>query len=128
MTLTEQLMQADVETVNKLRTGTFRSKRLQRVTGADDLVEITIKELAPSKINSIRKGSDDDFDIYKNICLEGIIEPNVKDNALMKHFQCSSPISLIEKIFSVEIPSIANAIVELSEFATEEDQKNEVKN
>ena len=131
MTLTEQLMHSDVEVMNTLRTGTFHSKRLQRVLGADELVEITIKEISPAKYNSIRdanKNNSDEFAVYNRICLEGIVEPNLKDNELMKHFQCSTPISLVEKLFSMEVVAIANSIAELSDFATEDKQVEEVKN
>ncbi len=128
MTLTEMLLSADEKIANTLKKGTYKSRRLARVLGQDGTCELQITELAPAKINTMSEAkSGNNMEIYNRICLEGITEPNLKNPDLLKKFGCSTPLSLTEKIFSLEVAEIAEAIIKLSDIAPEE-QENEIKN
>lgn len=71
---------------------------------------------------------DKAYDANVSLCLAGMVEPPMKDKALLEKFQCSTPGELLEKIFRPsEIAAIADAITELSGFGSD-DVVDEVKN
>lgn len=128
MTLTEKLLSSDEKVANTLKTGTFKSKRLARVLGESEPVEIQIKELAPGKISSMSADpASSNMGTYTRICLEGIVDPDLKNPEMLKHFGCSTPLSLTEKLFSLEVANIGEAIIKLSDVGAGEEE-DEIKN
>ena len=64
------------------------------------------------------------------IVVDGLVEPNVRDNELQKHFGAATPKDLVKILFrGAELTSLADKITELSGFsksdtAVEEEIKN----
>ena len=59
-------------------------------------------------------------------CVYGVVEPNLRDPALLEHFGCKTPKELASILFEVEAGKIAGEIAELS--GVGEDSEDEVKN
>lgn len=137
MNLVEQLIKQDAKKATELETGTFPSKRMARILGKDgETVDITIKAIESRRISDIsgyqydKKGR---FDISKTYdarlmaCVEGCVDPDLRNKDLQQHFECRSAKELAEKLFQMEAADIADAIMALSGVNDEEDEDN-VKN
>ena len=132
MNLIEKLIRVDKETAGKRETKKIKSKRLTKMLGED--TEITIQEISGRKSNDIMQMVFDSkgnkkmsalYDTNLMICVNGIIEPNLKDQTLMEHFGAATPKDLVAILFDSEASSIADSIVDLSGLKTkEEDVKN----
>lgn len=132
MNLIEKLIRVDKETAGKRETKKIKSKRLTKMLGED--TEITIQEISGRKSNDIMQMMFDSkgnkkmsalYDTNLMICVNGIIEPNLKDQTLMEHFGTATPKDLVAILFDSEASSIADSIVDLSGLKTkEEDVKN----
>ena len=132
MNLIEKLIRVDKETVEKKETKKIRSARLTKLLGEE--TEITIQEVSGRKHNDIMQMMFDSkgnkkmsalYDTNLMICVNGIIEPNLKDQTLMEHFGAATPKDLVAILFDSEASSIADSIVDLSGLKTkEEDVKN----
>ena len=95
MNLVEQLLQADAKKVEERATGTIKSKKLAKILGAEEPVDIQICEIGTRRLNDIlaiqvdKKGNVDlskSLDSKLLTCVEGIVEPSMKDKDLQKHF------------------------------------------
>lgn len=65
--------------------------------------------------NGIR--TDKAYDANVNLITIGMVDPSMKDRALLDKFECSTPGELVEKLFKPsEIGALADAITELSGF------------
>lgn len=139
MSLIDRLMAIDSGEFAKEKTKSIRADHLSEVMGEE--VMITIKALPGDLYNSItakiidKKGNADfgkAYDINALVCTEGIVEPDLRNGGLQKHFGCASPKSLAKVLFpGREIARIADEITELSGFAKneeEEQEKEELKN
>ena len=132
MNLIEKLIRVDKETAGKRETKKIKSKRLTKMLGED--TEITIQEISGRKSDDIMQMMFDSkgnkkmsalYDTNLMICVNGIIEPNLKDQTLMEHFGAATPKDLVAILFDSEASSIADSIVDLSGLKTkEEDVKN----
>ena len=133
--LVEQLLKADAKNADELATSTVESKRLGRILGREDAIEIKIQEIPARRINDIvslqfdKKGKFDitkAFDAKALCCVEGVLEPSLKDEGLLKHFGCATPKDLAIKLFGSELTKISDAITVLSgvDTETEDDVKN----
>lgn len=136
MNLVEQLLQADVKRTEEKETKTLKSKRLAKIIGAEEAVEIKISEIAPRRFSELcakpyNKNGDFDtekmFDAKALICAEGIIEPSMKDKKLQEHFGCRTPKDLVIKLFGNEITSIHLEIDKLCSGSKEEKEELEKK-
>lgn len=136
-TLVDELMKADAKKAGDLKKGTYSSKKLAELLGKEEKVEITIREIPSRRINDLsgyqydRKGNMDyskNFDAKLMSCVEGIIEPNLRDKKLQEHFNCKSANELCEKLFGFEVNHISDAIMGLSDAEEEEDTEEEIKN
>lgn len=58
-------------------------------------------------------------------CVNGIVEPDLKDPALLEHFNAATPKDLAAILFQAEAGTIADEIIALSGLKTEE---KEIKN
>ena len=135
MNLVEKLMKADVKKAEELEVKVIKSKRLGKILGSDESVEITIQEIPSKRLNEIlsfqfdKKGQFDmskSFDAKALSCVEGIIEPNVRDEALREHFNCATPKDLVVKLFGNEITKISDGIVGIS--GLDDQAEEEIKN
>lgn len=135
MNLVDQLMKADAKKINDLDTGVYLSKKLAKVLGQDEPVEITIREIPSRRLNDIvayqldKKGNVDfakSFDTKLMVCLEGIVEPSMRNKDLQEHFGAKTGTDLAEKLFGSEVNEISDAISALSGLVGNEEE--EVKN
>lgn len=133
MNLIEKLIRTDKDKAYKREEKKIKSARLSRILGED--TEITIRELSGRKINDLsvmavdKKGNIDQsklLNVNLMYCVEGIVEPSLKDAALMEHFGAKTPKDLAEILFDVEANKIADKIAGLSGIT--EDAEVEVKN
>lgn len=135
MNLVDQLLKADAKKINDLDTGVYLSKKLAKVLGKDEPVEITIREIPSRRLNDIvayqldKKGNVDfakSFDTKLMVCLEGIVEPSMRNKDLQEHFGAKTGTDLAEKLFGSEVNEISDAISALSGLVGNEEE--EVKN
>ena len=70
------------------------------------------------------------YDVNALLVVEGVIEPDLKNKELQKHFGATTPKELAKILFpGGELTEIANKITELSGFNSPEDEdEEEIKN
>ena len=136
MNLVDKLLKMDAKKAEELQTGSVESKRLAKLLGVDK-VEVQIREIKSRRVNDIvayqidQKGKFDyskSYDAKLMMCVEGIVEPDLRNKDLQAHFECKSEKDLCEKLFGMEITEISDAISLLSGVDTEEDHEETVKN
>ena len=74
-----------------------------------------------------KKGNKDAsklYDAYLMFCVQGVTDPSLKDEGLLKKFGAATPKDLAEKLFDDEVVDLANAITNLGDDSTEDDVKN----
>lgn len=133
MSLIDKLMAIDSGEFAKEKTKCIRADHLSEVMGED--VMITIRALPGDLYNGItarmidKKGNADfgkAYDINALICAEGVVEPDLRNEGLQKHFRCATPKSLAKVLFpGGEIARISDAVTELSGFAKEDEKEAE---
>lgn len=132
MTIIEKLIAAD-KNKNMKKEKKIKSQKLTELLGEETF--ITIRALSGRKINNLnqmmtdKKGNVDvskAFDANLMYCVEGIVEPSMKDKNLMEAYGMATPKDLAERLFDVEASSIAGKIIELS--GLEKDVEEDVKN
>ena len=137
MNIAEKLLKADVKKAEELETGVFESARLAKILGETEKVPVKIREIKSRRLNDLamyqvdRKGKIDfskTYDAKINVCMEGVVEPDLRDKELQAHFNCKSGRELCEKLFESEVATLSDAISELSGITDEEDVEEEVKN
>lgn len=139
MTLIDELLKADRKKVDDLRHGIFKSQRLADILEVTEKVEVDIREIPARRINDIasfqfdRKGNLDfskTFDAKLMTCIEGIVNPDVRNKELQEHFGCSTAKDLVEKLFGSEVGELSDEISKISGIVEneEEDQEKEIKN
>ena len=134
MDLVKKLLQADTSKVNKKKKATIKSKELAEIIGESEPTEITITEIEQRSLNNIlamqvdEKGDynfDKSFDAKLIMITEGVVDPPLRDEDVLKHFGCKTSKDLAEKLFGSEITKISDAIGELS--GVNESDKEEIK-
>ena len=69
------------------------------------------------------------YDAKLMMCLEGVVDPPLKDKTLQAHFECDDAKELCEKLFGNEVSDLSDEISKLSGVINdEEDSEEEVKN
>lgn len=136
MNLVEELLKADQAKAKEYATGTFRSSRLAKVLGKDEPVEITLREVDMKTIKNIQQystksdGSVDRnkvFDSNIMLVVAGVVDPDLNNESLQKHFGVAGARELAEALFRFEASFIADAIVKLSNM-TNENAADTIKN
>lgn len=133
MSLLDKLIKVD-KTILPMEEKKVKSERLKKWLGTDADVEITLRQIPARRLSDIvgmaidKKGNRDmskNYDTNLMICVEGIVDPPVKEQELMNHFGASTPKELCEKLFDAEANVIAQEISTLSSLKEkEEDVKN----
>lgn len=135
MNLVDQLLKADAKKINDLNTSVYLSKKLAKVLGQDEPVEVTIREIPSRRLNEViayqldKKGNVDfakTYDTKLMVCLEGIVDPSMRNKELQEHFGAKTGTDLIEKLFGSEVNEISDAISALSGLTGNEEE--EIKN
>ncbi len=133
MNLVEKMLRIDKAKPAERETKEIVSRRLSKIMGEE--TKITIQELGGKKINNLNSALVDKngnrdmsrlYDVNLMYCVEGVVEPSMKDERLLEHFGAASPKDLAALLFGVEAGKIADEIVGLAGLGekTEEKVKN----
>lgn len=137
MNLVDQLLKADIKKADELETGIFHSKKLAKLIGSETPVDVQIREVKSRRLNDIvayqvdKKGNmmfSKTYDAKLMMCLEGVVDPPLKDKTLQAHFECDDAKELCEKLFGNEVNDLSDEISKLSGVINDEDSEEEVKN
>ena len=125
----EKLLKLDAAKVNELPTNEIPSKRLAFLLD-DEEATVKIHALSSRDIEYVNEFMTDSngkinqrrlIDSNALICSMAIVEPNVNDPQLISHFGANDAKDLCEKLFQMEMASIASEVMELSGISTSED-------
>lgn len=138
MNLVDALLKSDVKKADELNTGVYKSKRLAKLLGVKaKTVDVAIQEVKSRRLNDIiayqfdHKGKFDyskSYDAKLIMCIEGVVEPDLRNKELQAHFGCSDAKELTEKLFGFEINELSDAISALSGVAADVNAEEEIKN
>src|SRR5690606_1579782 len=107
MSLIDKLLQLDVKKVVERPTKEFEVERLSKLLGEKVIFKCqaldgeTYADIQRSAIDISKKGNIRDmklFDMKVMTCVEGIIEPSLKDKRLLEHFGAPTPKELVKKM------------------------------
>lgn len=135
MNLVEKLMAVDKGEFEKIETKEIPSKQLSKLVGEN--AKVTIQAVDGDLFGALSaSGLDDEgevdygraFSTNAKIAAAGIIEPDLKNEQLLKHLGVATPADAAKKIFKGEINKISTEISKLSGFESEEKTDKEVKN
>ena len=131
MSLIDKLLQLDVKKVVERPTKEFEVERLSKLLGEKVIFKCqaldgeTYADIQRSAIDISKKGNIRDmklFDMKVMTCVEGIIEPSLKDKRLLEHFGVPTPKELVKKmLLPGEIDDLYNLINDLSGYEVDED-------
>lgn len=132
MSLTEKLLAMDAKKYKEKATDKLEIKRLSKMTGEPFFV--TIQELDDDRFQEFQamllndKGKVDYSQVRKInalMCVDGVIEPSLKDEGLRKHFGAATPKELAEILFrGNDLGMVADAIANINNFDSEDEVKN----
>lgn len=135
MNLVEKLLAVDKKEFDKIEKKEISSKQLSKLLGDD--AKVTIQVVDGDLFSGLSaSGMDEDgevdysrlFSTNAKIAAAGIVDPDLKDEALLKHLGVATPADAAKKIFKGEINKISAEISKLSGFNDEETTDKEVKN
>lgn len=137
MNLVESLIKADSKKADELETGTFMSKKLARIVGSEEPVEVTIKEIPARRLQELIAKQFDkngNFNISKAfgvkalVAGEAVTNPSLKNEELQAHFGCSTSKDLAIKLFGLELNALSDKVCELAGLEGMDDTDDEIKN
>ena len=134
MNLVERLLAVDKKEFDKIERKEIPSRQLSKLLGAD--AKVTIQAVDGDLFGLSASGLDESgevdygraFSTNAKIAAAGIVDPDLKDEALLKHLGVATPADAAKKIFKGEINKISTEIAKLSGFNDEETTDKEVKN
>ena len=129
MNLVERLLAVDKGEFDKIETKKLKSKQLSKIVGEDAVDGDLFGGLSASGLDE--EGEVDygrAFSTNAKIAAAGIIEPDLKNEQLLKHLGVATPADAAKKIFKGEINRISTEIAKLSGFENEETTDKTVKN
>ena len=138
MSLIDKLLQLDANKVIEKPTKGFEIKRLSKLLGEKVIFKCqaidgeTYADIQRSSIDISKKGSIKDMQIFNMqvmTCVEGIIEPNLKDKRLLEHYGVPTPKELVKRmLLPGEIADLYNTINELSGYERDDEDEDDIKN
>jgi translation initiation factor 1 (eIF-1/SUI1) len=136
MNLVDRLLAVDAKEIKEKQTAKIEIKRLSKLVGEPFFV--TVQEVDGERYQELqmelldKKGKADYSRIYRQntlLVLEGVVEPNLKDQELQKHFGASTPKDLAEILFQGgAMAKIADLISKVSGFDNDDEEEEEIKN
>ncbi|MGN6713427.1 phage tail assembly chaperone [Anaerocolumna jejuensis] len=140
MNLIDKLLATNAKKFNEKRTGKFEVKRISEIIG--EKFEVTLQEIGTQEYQSIqmeildRKGRpnyEKTYDINCKVLLKGVIDPDLKDERLQKHFGAADPLDMVKILFKGDdMTDAVETIAGLSGFSFDEkeekEQDEEIKN
>ena len=136
MNLVEKLIAVDKKEFDKIERKAIPSKRLSKLLGEDE-AEVIIQAVEGDLFGGLSaSGLDEDGDVdysrifstNAKIVAAGVVEPDLKNEALLKHLGVATPAEAAKKIFAGEINKISAEISSLSGFESDEKTDKKVKN
>ncbi len=136
MNLVEKLIAVDKKEFDKIERKAIPSKRLSKLLGEDE-AEVIIQAVEGDLFCGLSaSGLDEDgevdysriFSTNAKIVAAGVVEPDLKNEALLKHLGVATPAEAAKKIFAGEINKISAEISSLSGFESDEKTDKKVKN
>ena len=133
MNLVDQLLKADIKKADELETGIFHSKKLAKLIGSETPVDVQIREVKSRRLNDIvayqfdkngKTNFSKTYDTKLMLCLEGVVDPSLKDKTLQEHFECDNA----KDLFGYEVNGLSEEISKLSGVINDEDIDEEIKN
>ena len=131
MNIVDLLLKLDCGTLTIAPTKKVRIKRLSEMAG-----DFTVKAIPGRRFTELSEsiyGDDGEVEVGKAydanlmIDVEGIVEPDLRNADLLKHYGCVTPKDLAEKLLNGgEITKISSVIADLSGYG--KDKENEIKN
>lgn len=139
MNLVDELLKADPSKSEELKTDVFESYSLAKILGLDGSIKVKVQQISERRVHDITayqvksNGKPDFskvFDAELMFCTEGVVDPDLRNKDLQKHFGCSNAKELAEKLFSGEVSALSDAISVLSgrPAVEDDDVEDEVKN
>ncbi len=135
MNLVERLLAVDRKEFDKIEKKGLESGRLSKLLG--DGAKVTIQAVDGDLFGGLSASGLDEsgevdygrvFSTNAKIAAAGIVDPDLKDEALLKYLGVATPADAAKKIFRGEINRISAEIAKLSGFNTEEKTDKEIKN
>lgn len=135
MNLVERLLAVDRKEFDKIEKKELESAQLSKLLGAD--AKVTIQAVEGDLFGGLSASGLDDkgevdygrvFSTNAKIAAAGIVDPDLKDEALLKHLGVATPADAAKKIFKGEINRISVEITKLSGFDTDNKTDKEIKN
>ena len=111
MNLTEKLIKADKSALKERNRKQLYSRRLSKLVGEESF--LTIQQVPGRRLYELVQ-MDNKYDANVLLCAEAIIEPSMKDTALMESFGVKTPKDLAEKLFDMETSPIADEVIAMS--------------
>lgn len=138
MSLVDKLLQLDAKKVTERPTKEFEVKRLSKLLGEKAIFKCqaldgeTYADIQRSAIDISKKGNIRDMKIFEMqvmTCVEGIVEPNLKDKRLLEHYGVPTPKELVKRmLLPGEIADLYNTINELSGYERDDEDEDDIKN
>ena len=134
MSIVDKLLKLDAGKLEEKPEKAIEIPRLSELIGEPFMVRCTaITGDRYSELTSVAVSKSGKFEYEKAykanvlVALESIVEPDLKNEELQKHFNCRTPKELLEKLLNGgEISKIADISTELSGFGNDTDE--EIKN
>ena len=137
MSLIDKLLQMDTKTITEMPKREVEVPRLTKVFG--EAFKVTCQAIDGERYADIQRASIDLnkkggvrninlFDMQVLTVIDGVVEPNLKDTTLLKHFDCVTPKELVKKLFLAgEIAELSNVVSELSGYDKTDEDEEEIK-
>ncbi len=135
MNLVEKLLVVDKKEFDKIERKEIPSRQLSKLLGEG--AKVTIQAVDGDLYGGLSASGLDEkgevdygvvFSTNAKIAAAGIVDPDLKNEELLKHLGVATPADAAKKIFKGEINKISAEIAKLSGFNDEETTDKEVKN
>lgn len=131
MNLVEKLMKLERGKLEEIPTGEVEIRRLTKLCGEPFMVKC--KALSGDRYTELSGGMLDGdgnadfgkvYDVSALIVTEGVVEPDLRNEDLQKHFDCATPKELAKILFQGgDMQKVSDLITELSGFGKDTDKK-----
>ncbi len=135
MNLVEKLLAVDKKEFDKIEKKEIPSRQLSKLLGVEAVVTIQAVDgdlFGDLSASGLDKNGEIDygkaFSTNAKIAAAGIVNPDLKNEELLKYLGVATPADAAKKIFKGEINNISSEIAKLSGFHDEKTIDEEVKN
>lgn len=135
MNLVERLLAVDRKEFGRIERKEIPSRQLSKLLGTD--AKVTIQAVDGDLFGGLTASGLDEsgevdygraFSTNAKITAAGIVDPDLKNEELLKYLGVATPADAAKKVFKGEINKISMEIAKLSGFNDEETTDKEVKN